>query len=589
MISSQHSDSILESSMGRLLNKKCEALFQLSNYEECSQIALNAFSLVNQMESIFWYCKSEATLRRLRTEVINMINQCMLNNCIDCKILESILTILERTFGLQTITKLLYSNELSQKALLKVMLNSDNLPAIEKAKHLLDVSFESIRSEEMQLLVENLYEETFAAKEYQLSIRLLSLFTSMLDSENDNYAHNYGVVTRKRVDCLLRMGELKEAEQIINRHSHTEACWVVRAFTLRILRQQYDLAELCFDQVLIGEFYQEALFCISSAQDYNREFSLNLHSKYILKRGEKCESIAAKSLISVCAECSVCNMEVLEVAFGVLLKAKKDYQWCLCASWSFVAMSMNNRNFSVAIRMIKICQSFTRKEDSVDSFILLYFELLALLELEGQEERICNVFEKFNDNKDLIDGQSVSTIFNLTVKDLLKDTSSLEYRVCLYRKEYSMARSIIDSCDKPCKLLQLVKLTLYAKCNDSNILIGLANRAQVVAITGADIYFLARCLLLLLSDPRDSRILDSLSRLIQDSTELENEEELIWIIVFMHNTALDLMAMHEPRVAKQWSETALRLCANLPTTLQENYEKAVRGAFLTIIQHGPVV
>ena len=128
----------------------------------------------------------------------------------------------------------------------------------------------------------------------------------------------------------------------------------------------------------------------------------------------------------------------------------------------------------------------------------------------------------------------------------------------------------------------MTKLALLAKCGDTLVITRLAHKAASTKLCGSDVFFVVRSALLLIEDPRQCDIIDSIEPLMDG--ECDNEEELIWIIVFMHNTALDLMVMQDYKSAKRWSEASLRLCSNLSPRNQETYEKAVRGAFLSIIQ-----
>jgi hypothetical protein len=208
--------------------------------------------------------------------------------------------------------------------------------------------------------------------------------------------------------------------------------------------------------------------------------------------------------------------------------------------------------------------------------------------MEGQEERICDILGNFNEKKDIIDGMSKSSLFNVSVKDLLEDSSSLLYRISLYRKDYQAACSIIDS---TYDLIKNVKLTLSSRCTDMIVLKGIAEKAARSRddLTFRDCLFIVRALLLLISEPCMTEILEMLYLLTNNTTDYSTEpssceEEIIWIIVFMHNTALDLCKSCDYADAKVWSEWALRLCSLLTGDQQTNYEKVVRSAFLSIIQ-----
>lgn len=580
-------NSLICSSQVRLLNALSEAYFVVQNYQLGIEAAQSSFKVDPNITSLFWLCKSSALSTGISESIFHQISICL--DSAENNILEAILILLETVFGLERVIRHVEGWDGCAKELMpKIILCSKSLAPVQKADLLISTNISP--SSDSLPLIEDLYEQLFKESNIDLCLKLVNVFKKTLSPSDPNFDHNIGVVERKAVDCLLALGRIEEAEAIINLHSQTEVAWVVRGFDLRIRRNQQDLAEMCFDQLLLGDFCDECLYCVSLCQrTANRKFSFKLMKKIIERQRRQASPIAIKAFVSLSTEFDEdIDIDLLEECFLVLKKDAKDFLWCLGAVWSLVARCLNGKMYSMAHRLIVIAKSFSKKE-STESFVLLYYELIILLNIPNQDHLITDILSQFNEKKSLMDrreGKGRWSFLNIDVCKLMENCTALQFKICLYTKDLNTARDIIDSLQSAEELCNLIKLLTNSVTFDyTGIVELLAEKSlELKQLSSSDALFISRTLLLLNNDFGNASFVQRLQTLLQQSDMNEQvEEQLIWVIVYVHNTALDLFASRYHKQAAVWSECALSLCTKLPPASQGVYERTIRSAFLHIL------
>jgi hypothetical protein len=278
-----------------------------------------------------------------------------------------------------------------------------------------------------------------------------------------------------------------------------------------------------------------------------------------------------------------------------LSEEEGDRDWLICSCWSVAAVLLKQKRHPEAGQFFEMTRNLCR--DDEDRFACLYFKLACLVEADSVDSaevtKSLDTLSAAASNLQSVDilpasrQQKRKGLLNVSVDGLLVQSSSLLFKACLAIGAIEESIKMIRSCSHSDQLWSLIQQAMRSKRPaKEQVLLSMID--QVGHLMDADdrLPKMIRAVFILQQRPSVA-LLAPLLTLLQHPSCTYPDDELLWLAVYCHNTALATLGVGEGAVAQVWAEGALGIGMKLSSEYPEkaNYERRFREAYLNILKN----